>query len=125
MILDDHIKELALEYQKIPDHIIFTGRLGSELLRYINEKGWNLSKFNLEERPSPLNSIVFKYLKAFEVIDQEGPIKSDSLDGKIINGIPGVETVARILNYSTTPSFQKHRRVDPSIVLNLVRESDK
>jgi hypothetical protein len=128
MLMSNSMQELLIDYQKWPDEIQFSGRLGKELNDIIIEKEWDFSKFNIKCLPiSSLNKIIFKYSKPLTVSDfktEDGSIthiNADSLNQKTINGIPGSETMNKIILNSIGKGFNIEKTVRPEIEILLIR----
>lgn len=123
-LLSDSIYNIGRENQKWPDSIKFIGPLGKELFDLISTNNWDLSKFN-PECPNPfgsLNKIVIEYQNPITQITDNSITSDSSLNGKIIKGIPGPETVSKIINYSIGSDFKTEKTVRPSIHIILKRE---
>ena len=114
------IEELASETGKWPDQILFQGRLGNQLFKIIEERGWDFSRFNPTSDPfSVLNKIIIQYSKPLDQIEDSGPIRGDQLNGKEVNGIPGDLTISSILSNSISLNFKKERSVRPKLEIKL------
>lgn len=114
------IEELASETGKWPDQILFQGRLGNQLFKIIEERGWDFSRFNPTSDPlSILNKIIIQYSKPLDQIEDSGPIRGEDLNGKEVKGIPGDLTVSRILSNSISLNFKKERSVRPKLEIKL------
>lgn len=123
-LISENISDLSQEYEKHPNKIIFTGRLGKELLDLIQEKEWNFKGFDLESANSTLDALIFKYSSPLTQVDgRMSPIfDGGSLHGKEINGIPGPETTQKIISTYASPSFILERTVRPEKRILLVRK---
>lgn len=128
MLMSNSMQELLIDYQEWPDEIQFIGKLGRELKDIIVDKGWDFSKFNIKcFNSSPLNKIVFKYSKPLTVSDfktEDGSIphiNADSLNQKMINGIPGPETMNKIISNSIGRGFNIEKTVRPELEILLIR----
>jgi hypothetical protein len=115
------VEELASETGKWPDQIQFLGKIGDSLFNLIEEKGWNFSRFNPQsDRNSILNKIIIQYTKPLSQISDTGVIRSESLNGKEIKGIPGEDTFSRILSNSISLNFKSEKTVRPKLEIKLV-----
>jgi len=123
-LISENISDLAIEHEKIPNKLIFTGKIGIELLEFIQQKGWNFKGFDLESISSSLNSIIFKYSKPLHQIDGKTPPIFDegTLHGKEISGFPGPETIHTIASTYSSPSFTLERTIRPEKRILLIRK---
>lgn len=123
-IISESISDLALENQKLPNQILFTGYLGLELFKFIKEKDWNFKGFGLDYQDSPLNLIIFKYSESLTQIEGGDAtiFENGSLHGKEVNGIPGPETISKIMSVYSGTSFKIERTVRPEKKIKLIRE---
>ena len=122
-LMSENISDLTYEYEKHPNKIIFTWRIGKELFDLIIEKEWNFKGFDLESANSTLDALIFKYSAPFTQVDGKmGAIfDGGTLHGKEINGIPGPETARKILSTYASPSFILERTVRPEKRILLIR----
>ena len=127
-LMSNSMQDLVIEYNKWPDEIIFFGHLGIELNDIIIDKGWDFSKFKISNnRNSSINKILFKYSNPFTVSSFENPdgsmpyLRGDSLDSKTISGIPGSDTINKIISNSTSKGFNIERTVRPESEVILFR----
>jgi hypothetical protein len=122
-IISENISDLAIEHEKLPNKIIFTGTLGHEVFSFIKEKEWNFKNFNLEKVDGLVDSIIFKY--ATPLTQTEGKYSTifdgGSLHGKEINGIPGPETIGKIMTSYSSPAYTIERTVRPEKKILLKR----
>lgn len=125
------LESLAAETNKWPDKLLFTGDLGKELFDLIENKGWDLKHFNPCHIPGPVDKIIFEYSKPLEQIEDRGGVTmQDSLHGKTIEGIPGPETVSKIIGATIgqLPNKDPHlaytikRTVRPKFEIKLKRK---
>jgi hypothetical protein len=123
MLISDSISELKLESGKFPDRITFNGSLGKELYEIIVQKGWDLSRFGPKFENSISNRIVFDYSKPIDQITDGGAQLDSSLNGKTINGIPGPETVQKILSTTIGTGFTIERQIRPKLEIKLIRKN--
>ena len=123
-LIDQHVSELATDYQKLPSQIIFSGGLGKELHSFIKDKGWSFSGFELIELAGP-NQLVFKYSKDLDQIEMTGgiPLGDLSFDGRMIEGVLGQNTVNRIMSGYVTGGFKIERKVRPEKIISLTRKN--
>jgi hypothetical protein len=115
------VSELSLETGKLPTQLIFNGPLGKEVLLYLNELGWVLQGFKLIEGNAG-NSIEGGYSEAIDYVETRGAIGDSSLSGKIVNGIPGPETMSKILGAMYSPQFTIEKKIKPNLQIKLVRK---
>lgn len=122
-LISGHISDLAIEYEKLPNKIIFTGSIGKEVLSFIEEKEWDFKGFNLESADSVLDALIFKYDASLTQTEGKfGTIfDGGSLHNKTINGIPGPETAQKIISTYSSPSFMIERTVRPEKRILLIR----
>jgi hypothetical protein len=122
-LLSNSISELALENQKLPNQVIFNGDLGLEVFNYIKEKDWNFKGFSLSYQAGPLNQIIFKYSSALTQVEGGDAtiFENGSLNGKQVNGIPGPETIGKIMSVYSGTSFKIERTVRPEHRIKLIR----
>ena len=122
-LISEHVSNLATENEKVPNKIIFTGPIGNELLVYIREKGWNFKGFDLDGMGGVLNSIVFKYCAPLTIEDARHSTLFDrgTLNDKQINGIPGPETIQKIISSYSAPAYTIERTIRPEIRILLHR----
>lgn len=119
--LSDSMSTLSINNKKWPDTIIFNGTIGKELYDIIIEQGWDFSKFDMEINQSILNNIIIKYSKPLDEIDDPNIKMGDSLDGRIINGIPSDETINKIHGNAISNMFKIERKINPFIKIELTR----
>lgn len=121
--ISDTMAELKIENGKWPDRIAFGGSLGKELFSFIAEKGWDLAKFGPIQE-GVVNKITFYYSKPLDQIeDRGGTIFDESLNGKKVNGVPGQETLQKIISAYAGPAFTIQRQVRPKKEIFLIRQS--
>ena len=121
-LLSNNLSELKMSTGKWPDLVIFGGPLGKELISFIGEKGWDLSKFGIVHQ-GIVNKLIFEYSKPLDQIeDRGGTIFDSTLNGKMINGLPGRETLHKIISTYTIPAFTIERKVRPKIEIQLFRK---
>lgn len=120
--ISSSLSNLYLEYEKLPDLILFQGPLGREVLLFIQESGWDFNKFNPSYLDGP-NQIVFKYTTNLKQVEEKGPITpSDGLNGRIINGIPDGATMSKITGAYAGGGFLIERTVRPELCVKLKRK---
>ena len=122
--LSEAIDFLGYNYGKSPDVITFQGKIGREILESINTTGWNLDKFNpsIVGETSIYSDIVISYNKKIKLESNSGVPRHDILNGKIINGIPGPDTINKLISYSSNYSSVTERYIDPKYIIVLKRE---
>jgi len=117
------IEEFDLEFGVTPNKITFGGPLGKEVLLFIQEANWNISQWNPEALDGP-NRIFFKYTKEITQIEERGSIPmGDSLNGRVISGIPDAVTMGKIIQHAAGPGFTIERKVRPESWIKLERKS--
>jgi len=86
--------------------------------------GWNLNKFNPSTNVMSTDRITYEYTKPLSQIeDRGGTIFDKSLSDTTVNGIPGVETVAKIKSaYSGNLAYTIERTVRPKLETKLIRK---
>lgn len=122
-LISEHVSDLAMEHEKLPNRIIFSGGLGQELMSYIEEKEWNFKGFKLESIGGILDALTFKYADPLTQIEDRGSVifEGGTLNGKQVNGIPSPETMGKIVSTASTPSFRIERMVRPEKKIRLKR----
>ena len=123
-IISEHVSDLAIDNEKIPNKIIFSGQLGNELYLYIKEKEWNFKGFGLEKTGGLVDSIVFKYDAPLIQRDERfgTTFEGGSLKDKTINGIPGPETTDLLLSVYSSLGYSIERTIRPEKKILLVRK---
>lgn len=121
-LLSDCIFELKSESGKFPDRIVFNGPLGKEVHSFILEKGWDLKQFGLQSSDSIVNKIIFEYSKPVDQIEDKGAtIFDEGFNNRKINGIPGPETIQKIIGAYSAPAFKIERQIRPKLEVRLIR----
>ena len=116
------IEEFEIEFGVTPEKIEFGGPLGKEVLIFIQEANWNLSQWNPVAQDGP-NRIFFKYTKEITQIEERGSISmGDSLNGRVISGIPDSITMGKIIGHAAGPGFTIERKVRPESWIKLERK---
>lgn len=116
------LEEFGFEFGVDPDRIEFGGPLGKEVLLFIQEANWNISQWNPVAQDGP-NRIFFKYTKEITQVEERGSIPmGDSLNGRIISGIPDPETMGKIIGHAVGPGFTIERKVRPESWIKLERK---
>lgn len=122
-VLFKKVEEFELEFGVSPDKIIFGGPLGKEVLFFIQEANWNISQWNPEAQDGP-NRIFLKYTKEITQIEERGSIPmGDTLNGRVISGIPDSNTWSKIVQHADGPGFTIERKVRPESWIKLERKS--
>jgi hypothetical protein len=123
-LISEHVSDLSMEYEKMPNKIIFTGQIGKEVFDFIKEKDWNFKGFNLESASGLLDALIFKYDAPFTQTEDRGGVIFDggSIHNKQINGIPGPDTTQKLISAYASPSFIIERTVRPEKRILLVRK---
>jgi hypothetical protein len=117
------IEEFGIEFGVMPNKIIFGGPLGKEVLFFIQEANWNILQWNPEAQDGP-NRIFLKYTKEITQIEERGSIPmGDSLNGRVISGIPDPVTMGKIVQHAAGPGFTIERKLRPESWIKLVRKS--
>ena len=120
--LSNELIDLKVESGKWPDSISFTGPLGKEILEFIERAEWDFKSFGPKFAPGPVNKIRIEYSKPLEQISgQERTIFDQSFNERQINGIPGPETVAKIVGEYSRPAFTIQRTIRPTREITLKR----
>jgi hypothetical protein len=122
-LISEHVSDLAIEHEKLPNKIIFTGPIGKDVFDFIKEKEWNFKGFDLESAGGLLDALIFKYDAPLTQTEGKfGPIfDGGSLQDKTINGIPGPETTQKIISTYASPSYMIERTVRPEKRILLTR----
>lgn len=122
-LISEHVSDLAIENEKLPNKIIFSGSIGREVFDFILEKEWNFKGFGLEKVNGLVDSITFKYDQALTQTETRfgASFEEGSLNNKTINGIPGPETTQKIISAYSQPAFSIERTVRPEKKILLVR----
>jgi hypothetical protein len=119
-MISSNLQELASEYGRWPDKIVFSGNLGKEVYQVILDKGWDLEKFGPYYNGGAANTITFKYSTRFDLVEERGAIPS-SIDNITVNTILSPDEMQKILQSKLQLSYTIERRVDPKIVVYLTR----
>lgn len=122
--LNKAILDCGDEVYKWPDKITFSGRLGLELYNIIEENNWSLDRFNPTHVKSPVDKIIIEFTKPVSQTEERGVVRDDKLHDKIIEGIPGKETVQKIQDYasgSMSMNYNIERNVRPKVEIKLHR----
>lgn len=122
-LISEQVSDLAIEHEKLPNKIIFMGPLGREVLSFIKEKEWNFKGFELDEMGGVLSAVVFKYATPLtQTNDQHGvQFEGGTLHNQEIKGIPGPETMGKIMDSYSAPLFKIERTVRPEKRILLTR----
>lgn len=124
-LLAQNLSDLRNEAGKWPDRLTFSGPLGKEVHSYVVEKAWDLKKFNPIVSNGIVNQIIIDYSKPITQIDDSGAtIFDESLNNRIINNVPGKETMQKVLSKYAAPSFKIERQIRPSIEIELIRKKN-
>lgn len=122
--ISDNLVELADENLKWPHQMVFSGPIGKEVHRFIEDKGWDFSGFSLHQTGGVLNSITFKY--SAPLTQSTDPLKATleggSLGNRTIEGIPGENTMSKIISHVSSSSFKIEKTVRPEKRILLKRE---
>ncbi len=107
------VNNLYVEYKEIPDEIVFKGKLGAILYNLLKLDDWKLGKTKMiHEKGS--NEIIIHFTRNITIKkDSLIPTRSESLDGKIVNGIIDSKSASSINKASN--SFSIEKTVSPSI----------
>ena len=119
-LLSTNLQELAMEYGKWPDQIVFSGVLGKEVYDLIIEKGWDLMKFGPQYNGGAVNSITFKYSKRIDKVENHGMMPS-SIENSVVNSIITPEKMEAILRSKVQLMYTLERRMEPKITVHLSR----
>ena len=120
--LSHGMHELMLETNKWPDAITISGPLGKEVHSFILSQGWNLVDFGLVYVNSPVNKIRLEYSKPIDQIREIGKTPFDTpLGGTEIKGIPGRETVDKLMKTYLNFSYTVQRNIRPVYEILLIK----
>jgi hypothetical protein len=120
--ISNSLSDLYLEYEQLPNLILFQGPLGREVLLFIQEAAWDFKKFNPTYQDGP-NQIVFKYTTPIKQVEEKGPVSpSDGLNGRVVNGIPNSSTMSKITGAYAGGGFSIERTVRPELCVKLKRK---
>lgn len=119
-MLSNSIDELGFDNQKVPSSIKFTGKLGREIFETITELKWDLNNLNPIFVDSRVSQIIIGYTDKITKTESIG-ISSESIDGRIIEGIPSDNSMRSLISTSLNITFNKERTLDPHIIINLIR----
>ena len=123
VLISDSLCELRDETDKWPDRIIFSGPLGKEVHSFIMEKGWDLAKFN-PQAVAGGNIITFDYSKPLTQIEERGTTLFDeSFNNRTMKGIPGPNTVQKIISTYSAPAFKIERQIRPKLEIFLTQKN--
>lgn len=122
--ISDAIDFLGYTYGKAPTSITFQGKIGKEIFDMISNMTWDISKFNpkLISDTSIYSKISISYIDRIKVENDNGSIRGDNLNGKIINGIPGHSTISKITSYSLNYNSTVEKWLKPCYDIILKRE---
>ena len=122
--LSDSIDFLGYTYGKAPNRVTFHGKIGAEIMDLIKSKGWDLDRFNASvvSSSSIYSDIVISYSEKIKIKSDNGVIRNDGLSGKTINGIPGPDTVNKLISYSSNYTTTSEKWIDPKYVIVLKRD---
>ena len=93
------IQILVDDYEERPDRLVFSGKLGRFLLNMYYEDIWDIGEIEVTWRDG-YDQLIIEYTKNITIKKGEGDIPfapDQSLDGKIIEGIPGSMTMSKIV----------------------------
>jgi hypothetical protein len=123
-IISENVSDLAIENEKLPNKILFTGTLGLEVANFIREKEWNFNGFELITENSLIDSIIFKYSTPLTQTTERYPTQFEggSLNGQQVNGIPGQETISKIISSHANLAYTLERTVRPEKKIRLIRK---
>lgn len=119
-MISSNLQELASEYGKWPDKIVFSGNLGQEVHQVILDKGWDLEKFGPYYNGGAVNKITFKYSTRFDLVEERGGISS-SIDNIKVNTLLSPDEMQKILQSKLQFTYTLERKVDPKIDVILTR----
>ena len=128
MFLSNSMQELLIEFEKWPDSIIFTGKLGSELNQIIIDQGWDFSQFKVQNIPNGnLNRIIFGYQSPLKISTNKSLdgkpsyLRAGGLNNLEINGIPDSNTINKMLSHSLDFRFSLEKTHRPTVEILLER----
>jgi len=119
-LLSNSIDELGFDNQKVPTSIKFTGKLGREVFEMITELKWDLKNLNPIFVDSRISQIVIGYTDQLTRKEHIGT-KTESLDGKIIEGFPSGKTMQGLMSNVFNMTYYKESTTNPEIIINLIR----
>lgn len=119
-VFSQAFEEIAFNNEKAPNSILFTGKLGKEVFDLINELKWDLNGMNPTFKPSNVSRITIGYKEALNKIEHDSIIR-DSIDGKMIEGIPTAEAMKGLMSSYISPNFKKEKTIRPEKIIHLVR----
>jgi hypothetical protein len=114
------INSLYVEYNEIPNELIFKGALGRRLFNLINDNSWKFGKTKIFHEKGP-NEIEIKYTRNITVkknSDLASHVKS-SLDGKIVDGWMNSKSQSSIVNSNIDTNFNIEKTVTPNLIIKL------
>lgn len=124
----ESINILGSQTNKWPNLMTFTGQIGFEVKSMIENLGWNLDRFEIKHEASVLNKIIVGYSKDLDLIEDidisGNPSfisQGESINGKIMNGIPSKDAVHNLISQSMQFSFKKETKIRPSVVIHLTK----
>ena len=113
-----NIDSMYMEYDKFPDTLILTGRLGKILFEMISTNKWNFGPVKVKLEKSISNRMIICYEKPITVKDKTSlNIPKETLDNKIIEGWSGNEIVNKAMSFSN--SFNLEKLENPKITIKL------
>jgi hypothetical protein len=87
------------------------------------EKGWDLAKFNPQAMAGG-NIITFDYSKPLTQIEERGTTLFDeSFNNRTMKGIPGPNTVQKIISTYSAPAFKIERQIRPKLEIFLTQKN--
>lgn len=120
--VSNELMELKEETGKWPDSISFNGPLGKEIYDFIMEAEWDFAKFGPKLVGDVVNRVRVEYSKPVDQVeDRGGTILDQSFNERKVSGIPGPETMAKIVSVYSAPAFTIQRQVRPYREIRLKR----
>lgn len=96
-IINGLIDWMIEDYEERPQRVTFSGPLGKYLYDMCIRDDWDLGKIQKIHKDGP-NKIFIEYIDNVTIKKEDkSPPRHESLDGKIIEGIPGPNTMAKLV----------------------------
>lgn len=116
------IQRLVDDYEKRPDELIFSGKLGRFLLNMYYEEIWDIGEIEIRWREGR-DQLTIEYTENVTIKKDDGGIPfapGEDLDGKIIDGIPGSRTMGKIVGArSSGINYEMEKTERPKLVIEL------
>ncbi len=114
------INSLYLEYREIPDEVVFRGHLGSHLFNLVKSNNWNFGKTKTVNEKGP-NQLEIRFTRNITIKKNTNLASSisNSLDGKVVEGILDDKSRKSIINSSIDTNFSVEKTVTPNLLIKL------